>query len=170
MWKKSRVLFLATVQSDVHQCTRRLVFPLGVTRASPAKIAACIALLVKLMCESITHCALSLSTLLWFQGWCLTELLSEVVRVCGDKQWISPLWFHVCWLFRMGRLSHISNGRSIHGGALCPVSSNSSHCTLNIACGHQMAALEFERTVGRNLEARRERFLVEMTTENAACV
>ena len=62
MWKKSRVLFLAMVQSDVHQCTRRLVLPLGVTSESPARVAACIALLIKLVCESITHCALSLST------------------------------------------------------------------------------------------------------------
>ena len=79
MYKKSRVLFLATVQSDVHQCTRCLVFPLGVTRASPAKVAACIALLVKLVCESITHCALSLSTLCGSRA---GILLSSCLRLC----------------------------------------------------------------------------------------
>ena len=41
MWKKSRVLIIDVVQSDVHQCTRRLVLPLGVTSESPARVAAC---------------------------------------------------------------------------------------------------------------------------------
>ena len=68
MWKKIRVLFLAMVQSDVHQCTRRLVLPLGVTSESPARVAACIALLIKLVCESVTHCTLSLSTLCGSRG------------------------------------------------------------------------------------------------------
>ena len=39
---------------------------------------------------------------------------------CGDKQRISPFWCHLCWLFHMGRLSHISIGRSIHGGSALP--------------------------------------------------
>ena len=42
MWKKSRVMFRAMLQSDVHQCTRRLVLPLGVTSERPARVAACI--------------------------------------------------------------------------------------------------------------------------------
>ena len=125
MWNKSRVMCLAILQSDIHHCTRRLGLPLGVTSESPARVAACIALLIKLVCQSITHCALSLSTLCGSRG----GVLSEVVRVCGDKQWVSPLWFHVCCLFHMGRLSHISIGRSTTEGALCPVSSNSSHLT-----------------------------------------
>ena len=53
MWKKIRILFLAMVQSDVHQCTRRLVLPQHVTSESLSRVAACIDLLIKLICESI---------------------------------------------------------------------------------------------------------------------
>ena len=79
MWKKSRVMLIEMVQSDVHQCTRRLVLPLGVTSESPARVAACISLLIKLLCESITHCALSLSTLCGSRGGILR---SSCLRLC----------------------------------------------------------------------------------------